>query len=333
MEPRIGEILVDMKACTTHELQAALQTQAIFGGRLGTNLLELGIVDERQLGAALSRAHGIECIADDVEPEAEAIASVSPELVERLGIVPLHADDRHLRVAVIDPKNLASLDDLAFATGRSVEPVVAPEARLWSLMRRFYGIDKKLRALEIEDDLEAAPGREVALAAAKARGNGARVVSHEEALRLIGRMSDPVVLGALLVRGAASSVGRAVFLKAQGNCAVAWLGAGRSLEGEVKGAQAPLIAGTIFGDAVELRAPVLAPVHASPSTAKFFAALGGPLPMNAFVAPVILRGRAVALLYADLGPGGTLRKEATPLLELVAALNARFETLAPVSPP
>jgi hypothetical protein len=53
--------------------------------------------------------------------------------------------------------------------------------------------------------------------------------------------------------------------------------------------------------------------------------------MNAYVAPVLLRGRAVALLYADLGPGGTLRDEALDLLALSAAVNRRFASLSPVA--
>ena len=329
-EHRIGEILVEMRACTARELQAALQTQSIFGGRLGTNLLELGIVDERQLAVALSRAHGLPCLADDDEPDEAAIAAVPAELVERFEVVPLHADDRHLRVAVIDPRNLASLDDLAFATGRKIEPVVAPEARLWALMRRHYGIERKLRALAVEDDLEVAPGREAALA--RSDDDRTRIVSHREALRLIDLVEDPVVLSALLVRGAASSVGRAVFLKAHADRAVAWLGSGRLLDRDVRGAQVPLGGDGLFSAAHALRAPVLAPVAASPATARFFSALDGPLPMNAFVAPVLLRGRAVALLYADLGPGGTLREEAAELLALTAAVNRRFEALSPVSP-
>ncbi len=329
MEHRIGDVLIEMKACTRQELQAGLQTQSIFGGRLGTNLLELGIVEERQLAAALSRVHGLPCVGDDVEPDADAIAALSPELVERFGVVPLHADDRHLRVAVVDPRNLASLDDLAFATGRIVEPVVAPEARIWALLRRHYGIEKGLRGLAMDDELEAAPGREAAIARNEEDSN--RFVSHAEALRLIELMQDPVVLSALLVRGAASSVGRAVFMKSQREHAVAWLGSGRLLDRDVRGALVPLDGSNPFGAAAELRAPVLAPVVPSPQTRQFFAALDGPLPMNALVAPVILRGRAVALLYADLGPGGTLREEAVALLELTAALNRRFETLSPLA--
>jgi hypothetical protein len=329
MEHRIGEILVEMKACSAQELQAGLQTQSIFGGRLGTNLLELGIVDERQLAVALSRAHNLPCVGEDVEPEPDAIAALSPELVERFGVVPLHADAHHLRVAVMNPRDLPSLDDLAFATGRTVQPVVAPEARVWALMRRFYGIEKGLRGLSMDDDLENAPGWEAALA--RSDDERARIVSHAEALRLIELIEDPVVLSAVLVRGAASSVGRAVFLKAQRQHAVAWLGSGRLLDRDVRGTLVPLDHGNLFGAAIELRAPVLAPVVPSPSTGQFFTILDGPLPMNAFVAPVILRGRAVALLYADLGPGGTLREEAVPLLELTSALNRRFETLSPVA--
>jgi hypothetical protein len=47
---------------TREELRAGLETQAILGGKIGTNLLELGIVDEAQLAAALTKAHGLPCI-------------------------------------------------------------------------------------------------------------------------------------------------------------------------------------------------------------------------------------------------------------------------------
>jgi hypothetical protein len=327
LERRVGEILVEMKACTPQELQAALQTQSIFGGRLGTNLLELGIVDERQLAAALSRAHGLPCISEDVEPEPGALDALTREQVARYGAVPLHAEDRRLKVMVADPRDVETLDLLAFATGKNIEAVIATEARLWAMMRRHYGIDRKLRGLALEDDLAAAPGREEALG--RAEDEASRILSHEEALRLVDLMSDPVVLSAVFVRGAASSVGRAVFLKCQGDKAIAWLGAGKLLGGDVRGVEVPLSRGTLFAAAHDLRAPVSAPVEESPATARFYQALSGPPPMNAFVGPVILHYRAVALLYADLGPGGTLREELGKLLELSTAINRRFEDLSP----
>ncbi len=333
---RIGDILVEMKACTPQELQAALQTQAIFGGRLGTNLLELGIIDETQLAAALTKAFGIPCLAGDIQPEMDAIASVPPSLVERLGFVPLHVDDRHLKVVVADPRNLAKLDDLAFATGKSIEAVLAPEKRVWALMHRFYGIEKNLRGLDVEDDLEhAATTRGGDLGAAGVPGEtpgvGPRLLGLDEALTLIEQIEDPVVLSALLARGAGGRAGRAVFLKCQGSRAVAWLAAGRLLEHDVRGVDFGLEREGPFGAAAELRAPVLMPLKIGRANAAFFEALGGAPPLNIFVAPVILRGRAVALLYADAGPAGTLRDEATDLIALTSALNRRFEGLAPAA--
>src|SRR5512137_469365 len=110
---RIGEILVEMKACTPQELRAGLETQAILGGRIGTNLLELGIIDEGQLAAALTKAHGLPCISGDVEPDPAAIELVTASLAERFGVVPLGLDGKKLRVAVSDPRNFSKLDELA----------------------------------------------------------------------------------------------------------------------------------------------------------------------------------------------------------------------------
>jgi hypothetical protein len=53
-------------------------------------------------------------------------------------------------VLVVDPRDLAHLDEVAFATGRLVHPIVVPEARVWALLRRTYGVDRHLRGIEVE---------------------------------------------------------------------------------------------------------------------------------------------------------------------------------------
>ena len=331
---KIGDILVEMKACTPAEVRAGLQTQAIFGGRIGTNLLELGIIDESQLAAALSRAHGIPCAAGDVVPEDGAVAAISAEQAQKFGVVPIHVDDRRLRVLVSDPRDIRKLDDLAFATGKKVEPVLVAEARLWALLQRFYGIERHLRGLEVEDDLESAAlergGRVGMPGPGSSPGDGARGLTPREILRVVETVTDPVVLSSLLVRGASAIVPRAAFLKAHSGRAVVWLGSG-ALEKDVRGVEIPLIGDGPFHAAIELRAPVLFPVRVDAETEPLFTALGLPPPMNALAAPVVLRGRAVAILYADAGPAGTLRDESAEVISLVAALNRRLEAIAPVT--
>lgn len=330
----IGEILVEMKACTREELRAGLETQAILGGKIGTNLLELGIIDETQLAAALTRAYGVPCIAGDVEPEPAAIEAMSAAFAERFGAVPLQLEGRRLKVVISEPGNIPKLDELAFAIGKTIVPVLAAESRVWSLLRKFYGVDVHLRGLAVADDLESAAADSSGGSALPARGPGdagPRLLSQAEALGRIGQVSDPVVLSTLLVSGAAGMVGRAAFFKCHERYATGWLGAGRLFAHDVRGINVPLDRESWFGPAAELRAPIFGPLRASTGTTRFFEALGDPLPQNAFAAPVILRGRAVGLLYADPGPGGTLHDEVAELIGLVGTLNRRLELLAPVS--
>ena len=52
---RLGEILVRKGLIRAEQLDQAVQCQVIFGGRLGTNLLELGHVQEDELNEVLAQ--------------------------------------------------------------------------------------------------------------------------------------------------------------------------------------------------------------------------------------------------------------------------------------
>ena len=49
MSIKLGELLLQHKLITQHQLQEALHAQTIFGGKLGTNLVELGYINEMDL--------------------------------------------------------------------------------------------------------------------------------------------------------------------------------------------------------------------------------------------------------------------------------------------
>ncbi|HEU4383909.1 MAG TPA: hypothetical protein VFR85_10485 [Anaeromyxobacteraceae bacterium] len=149
--PRIGEILVELEACTEAEVRQGLENQVIFGGRLGTNLLELGSITEEELARGLGRRYGRPCLFGDLRIDPRLRDLLDPQLVDRLEAVPYLAQDRKLAVLVCNPDDLAVLDELAFATGRRIHPIVVPESRLWALMRRFFRIERQLRGLDLPD--------------------------------------------------------------------------------------------------------------------------------------------------------------------------------------
>lgn len=137
-------------ACTADAVRDALENQVIFGGRLGTNLLELGAVTEEALAAALRRRHGLPSLSGEIPLDPAAVALLTPELADRHEVVPYVVTDRGLALLVCDPGNLATLDEVAFAVDMRVHPVVVPEARMWALLKRVYGVERQPRGIDVQ---------------------------------------------------------------------------------------------------------------------------------------------------------------------------------------
>lgn len=149
MTQRLGEILVQDGACTNDLVREALQNQAIFGGRLGTNLLELGLVTEDVLAFTLGRQSGAPALYGDLPPEPRALKLLDRRVADRWDVVPFLLADRRLAVLARDPRDLRMLDEVAFATGKDVHAFVVPEARLWRILSRAYGVDREHRGLDM----------------------------------------------------------------------------------------------------------------------------------------------------------------------------------------
>jgi hypothetical protein len=149
MQPRLGEILVQDGSCAPDVVRQALQNQAVFGGRLGTNLMEMGAVSEDVLAFALGKQTGSPALYGDLPPDPKALRLLDRRLAERWDVVPYLLAERRLAVLARDPRDLQMLDEVSFATGKSVHAFVVPEARLWRTMSRAYGIDREHRGLDM----------------------------------------------------------------------------------------------------------------------------------------------------------------------------------------
>jgi len=147
---RLGEMLVKEGACSEASVRDALKNQIIFGGRLGTNLLEIRAVSEEALARTLGRQHGVASLCGELQLDPHATALLTPEIADRTDAIPYVLADRRLALIVVDPRNLSMLDEVAFATGKQVHPIVAPEARVWTLLRQHYAIERHLRGIDVD---------------------------------------------------------------------------------------------------------------------------------------------------------------------------------------
>jgi Type II secretion system (T2SS), protein E, N-terminal domain len=144
---RIGELLIAENHLTQEDLQEALDWQVLYGGRLGTNLLELRLVEEKHLAGALGRQLGCETTWGEIAVAPEMIAIVPKHIADRSEIVPWKMEKRRLKLLCTEIK-LEVLDQLSYKISRPCVPVVAPEFRVFNLLRAHYQALRQMRALD-----------------------------------------------------------------------------------------------------------------------------------------------------------------------------------------
>lgn len=139
---RIGEMLVQQGRIDTHQLESALAHQRRWGGRLGRAIVHLGFMKEHAVLEVVGGQLGVPFVTlGDRHVPPQVLALVPPKLVRTRKLVPLArlSESRRgpLVVALADPTDLHALDEVAFATGMAVKPVLAAEADLDEAIARL----------------------------------------------------------------------------------------------------------------------------------------------------------------------------------------------------
>ncbi|MBU8897834.1 general secretion pathway protein GspE [Corallococcus sp. H22C18031201] len=147
---RLGEQLVNEGLVTAAALEEALESQVVHGGRLGTNLVELGLVSEQDLARSLGKLHNCAHASGEMVPDPKAIALVDAHHADDKEYLPMRVDATRLSLAVVNPHDFTTLDAIAFKTGKRVVPVVIPEFRMNQLLRRYCKAFRPLRAIDVD---------------------------------------------------------------------------------------------------------------------------------------------------------------------------------------
>lgn len=177
---RLGELLIQEKLITPQALEEALEAQVVHGGRLGTNLLELGFISEKDLARMLGQLHGCAHSSGTMTPDAQALTLVDLNDADNKDYLPMRADATRLSLAVINPRDFATLDAVAFKTGKRVVPVVIPEFRMNQLLRRYCKAFRPLRAIDMNAIRPPKAAQEAAAGAQAKANKTAELISEDE---------------------------------------------------------------------------------------------------------------------------------------------------------
>jgi type IV pilus assembly protein PilB len=140
MSAKLGEILVRENLISSQQLREALEFQRGNGGRLGSNLVKLGIISDDVITAVLSRQYGVPSINLELfQIEEDTIKLISHEVALKYSVLPISKVGATLTMAMADPTNVFAMDDIKFMTGLNVEPVIASEASLQIAIGKYYG--------------------------------------------------------------------------------------------------------------------------------------------------------------------------------------------------
>jgi len=134
--------LVGSDYMTASELEEVTQATVLYGGRLGTAVVEAGLMTPDELDRALAQHLDLPEVPKEwlQKPDPAARAAIHVDLVKRHHAFPLHFEKRTLHVGLLDPRDPAVLDALAFASGCLIAPYPLSELRFVELMQRVYGV-------------------------------------------------------------------------------------------------------------------------------------------------------------------------------------------------
>src|SRR6476469_2777903 len=145
MSAKLGEILVRENLISPQHLRQALDYQREHGGRLGFNLVKLGLVSDDTITAVLSRQYGIPSVNLDLFDIEDSVLRLIPqEVAQKYSVLPLSRVGATLTLAMVDPTNVFAMDDIKFMTGLNVEPVVVAEASVLQAISKYYSTSREI---------------------------------------------------------------------------------------------------------------------------------------------------------------------------------------------
>ncbi len=160
---KLGEILVKMNKASKKEVKKGLKIQEDQPGKkLGEILVEEGVLSPRDLSEALAKQFDMPFVdLEKIDIPQEAINAVPKEVAKEYDIAPVSFDGNEVKVAMSDPLDFMTLDNLRFVLNCEVECVLATEEHVQRAIKRIYGGEDDEQEDQIDSMLEELTEREI----------------------------------------------------------------------------------------------------------------------------------------------------------------------------
>ncbi|MBU4311591.1 MAG: hypothetical protein KJ706_02590 [Candidatus Omnitrophica bacterium] len=137
----LGERLIQRGLISRRELDKGLKEHEKTGQFLGTTLVKLGFISEEELYPVLAEQLAIKYVKlREISIDPKILEKVPARYACHYRLMPVKFDKDVLNVAVSDPLDIRSLDDLRLLLGCDVVGLLATESDITEAIRKYYGI-------------------------------------------------------------------------------------------------------------------------------------------------------------------------------------------------
>lgn len=142
----LGDILIQAGLLTHAQLQKALETQKSTGMRLGEILVSMGLLSETDVARAVATQLAIPFLADHELPVDMTIARlIPPPIARRTKTLPLEIVDGRLLLAMVDPLDVFSQDEIRHLVRRPVSPVACTPSAFLKAISQYEKVSALAR--------------------------------------------------------------------------------------------------------------------------------------------------------------------------------------------
>lgn len=362
MATRLGELLLKQGLVTATELDEALRYQADFGGKLGTNLFEMGILDENELSSILSQQFCLPMVSSDeaMNVDPQVLDLLPKDVVAQHNILPIKVEGRRLTLLMADPTDFPLIDEISFRTGMIVKPVVAAEIRISLAIEKHYKISRQRNYIQVTRKLtkkrtSPPPVEETVAAPIMLREEtpdefdlfpdffqeGPEGIEELAEVEPIEEIFNSETLSLCLAEARdredildniasylSHEYKRVVLFLVRDNTAHGWKASVDQQEiPAFNQTQLPLDEPSILRTVYESKSVFLGPIPRTPFNSMFLQEIGGHVPQSALLVPLLLNNRVIGIIYID-GQQEELSGKVADLQKLSTKAAMAFEILA-----
>ncbi|WP_280769785.1 GspE/PulE family protein [Salipaludibacillus daqingensis] len=151
---RLGDLLVDTGLITSDQLSDALKHKTD-KQKLGDSLLQQGYITEQQLIEVLEFQLGIPHVSLYRYPiDPKVTSMIAKEVAIRNFVMPLKREGDKLYIAMADPMDYFTIDDIRLSSGFQVEVAIATKDDIVRTIHKYYDLDESLEEMIDEEEFQ-----------------------------------------------------------------------------------------------------------------------------------------------------------------------------------